>query len=96
MTVGESKQVTVAPEQDYGPINPQAIQKVPVEQIPEMARKVGKRIQGNNAQSRLVQARVAEVKEQVVLLDYNHPPAEKKLLFDITILDIKPASTSTP
>ena len=33
MKVGESKQVTVAPELGYGPINPQAIQEVPIDKI---------------------------------------------------------------
>jgi len=95
MKVGESKQVTVAPEQGYGPINPQAVQEVPIDKIPEEARKVGAQLQGKDAQGRMVQARVSEVKEQVVMLDYNHPLAGKTLLFDVKILDIK-AATSTP
>ena len=41
MKVGETKQVTVDPEQGYGAINPKAIQEVPIEKIPEEARKVG-------------------------------------------------------
>ncbi len=96
MIIGESKQVTVAPEQGYGPINTQALQEVPLEKIPEKARKVGAKIQGKDAQGRMVQARVAEVKEQIVVLDYNHPLAGKTLFFDVKILDIKPASTPEP
>ena len=96
MKVGESKHVTVAPEQGYSPINPQAMQEVPIEKLPEMARKVGERIQGKDAQGRMVQARVAEVKEQVVMLDYNHPLAGEKLFFDVKILAFTPASTSAP
>ena len=96
MKVGESKHVTVAPEQGYGDINPKAIQEVPLEKIPEDARKVGAQLQGKDAQGRMVQARVSEVKEQVVMLDYNHPLAGKKLFFDIKILDIQSASTPEP
>ena len=96
MKVGESKQVTVAPEQGYGPINPQAIQEVPIEKIPKEAQKVGAQLRGKDAQGRMVQARVSEVKEQVVMLDYNHPLAGKKLFFDIKILDIQSASTPEP
>jgi FKBP-type peptidyl-prolyl cis-trans isomerase 2 len=96
MKVGESKQVTVAPEQGYGPINPQAIQEVPIEKIPKEAQKVGAQLRGKDAQGRMVQARVSEVKEQVVLLDYNHPLAGKKLFFDVKILDIQTASTPQP
>ena len=96
MKVGESKQVTVAPEQGYGPINPQAMQEVPIDKIPEEARKIGAQLQGKDAQGRMVQARVSEVKEQVVMLDYNHPLAGKKLFFDVKILDIQAASTPAP
>jgi FKBP-type peptidyl-prolyl cis-trans isomerase 2 len=96
MKVGETKQVTVDPEQGYGPINPKAIQEVPIEKIPEEARKVGTQLQGKDAQGRMVQARVSEVKEQVVMLDYNHPLAGKKLFFDVTILDIQAANTPEP
>jgi len=94
MKVGESKQVTVDPEQGYGPVNPEAVQEVPIESIPPDARKVGVRLQGQDAQGRMVHPLVTEVKEQVVMLDFNHPLAGKKLYFDVKILDIQAASTS--
>ena len=40
MEIGESKQVTVAAEQGYGPINLKAVQEVSIEKIPEEARKL--------------------------------------------------------
>ena len=93
MKTGESKQVTVAPEQGYGLVNPQAIQEVPIDKIPPEARKVGMQLQGKDAQGRMVTPRVAEVKEQVVVLDFNHPLAGETLYFDVKILDIKAPST---
>ena len=96
MKVGESKQVTVDPEQGYGPINPQAVQEVPIDQIPPDARKVGVRLQGKDGQGRMMHPLITEVKEQVVMLDFNHPLAGKKLFFDVKILDIKAASASEP
>ena len=96
MKVGESKQVIVTPEEGYGPVNPQAIQEVPIEKIPKEGQKVGAQIRGKDAQGRMVQARVSEVKDQVVLLDYNHPLAGKKLFFDVKILDIQAPSPSEP
>ena len=94
MKTGESKQVTIAPENGYGPQNPQAIQEVPIDKIPPEARKVGATLQGKDAQGRMVHPRVTEVKEQVVVLDFNHPLAGKTLYFDVKILDIK--ATDTP
>jgi FKBP-type peptidyl-prolyl cis-trans isomerase SlyD len=96
MKVGESKQVTVEPELGYGPINPQAVQEVPIDKIPEEARKVGAQLKGKDGQGQMVQARVSEVKEQVVMLDYNHPLAGEKLFFDVKVLDIQAASTPEP
>jgi len=93
MKAGESKQVTVAPEQGYGEVNPQAIQEVPIDQIPPDARKVGVQLQGKDGQGRMVTPKVTEVKEQVVVLDFNHPLAGKTLYFDVKILDIQAPTT---
>jgi FKBP-type peptidyl-prolyl cis-trans isomerase SlyD len=96
MKVGESKQVTVAPELGYGPVNMHALQEVPLEKIPENARTIGATIKGKDAQGRIVQARVSKVNEHIVVLDYNHPLAGKTLFFDVKILDIQAASTPKP
>jgi FKBP-type peptidyl-prolyl cis-trans isomerase SlyD len=93
MKKGESKQVTVPPEQGYGPRDPQAVLEVPLDQIPPDARKVGTQLQGKNAQGRVVHPRVTEVKDQAVVLDFNHPLAGETLFFDVKILDIESAST---
>jgi FKBP-type peptidyl-prolyl cis-trans isomerase SlyD len=92
MKAGERKQVTVAPEQGYGKVDPQAIQEVPIDQIPPDARKVGVQLQGKDGQGRVVHPTVTEVKEQVVVLDFNHPLAGKTLYFDVKILDVKTAT----
>ncbi|MDR4484680.1 MAG: peptidylprolyl isomerase [Nitrospirales bacterium] len=92
MKTGESKQVTVAPEEGYGKVDPQAIQEVPIDQIPPDARKVGVQLQGKDGQGRVVHPTVTEIKEQVVVLDFNHPLAGKTLYFDVKILDVKTAT----
>lgn len=93
MKKGESKQVTVPPEQGYGQKDPKAILEVPIDQIPPEAREVGTQLQGKDPEGRMVHPRVAEVKEQVVVLDFNHPLAGETLYFDVKILDIQAAST---
>jgi FKBP-type peptidyl-prolyl cis-trans isomerase 2 len=93
MKAGESKRVTVAPEQGYGEVNPQALQEVPIDQIPPDARKVGAQLQGKDGEGRTVHPTVTEVKDEVVVLDFNHPLAGKTLYFDVKILDVQsPAS----
>lgn len=96
MKVGERKQITVATEQGYGSINPQAIHEVELEKIPEEARKVGAKLLAKDGQGRTLHPRVTEVKEQVAVLDFNHPLAGHTLLYDIKILDIQTATTPEP
>lgn len=96
MKIGDSKQVTIKPEDAYGSVNKDAVSEIKKDQIPQDSLKVGTVLQGQNPDGRVIIARVVEIKEDTVLLDYNHPLAGKTLHFDIKILDVqdapKPAS----
>ncbi len=94
MTQGESKQVTVTPQRGYGEVNPKALQEIPKDQIPTEAQKVGMQLQGKDASGRIVRPRVAEVKKDTVVLDFNHPLAGKTLFFDVKVLEIKAKSAA--
>lgn len=89
MAVGESKHITVSPEDGYGQVNPQAFQEVPKENIPADAMKVGTELIGRDAQGRVVRPRVSEIKEETVVLDFNHPLAGETLYFDVKILGVQ-------
>ncbi|MGE0472515.1 MAG: peptidylprolyl isomerase [Nitrospirales bacterium] len=93
MKKGDSKQVTVKPSEGYGEVDERGFQEIPLDQIPPDARKVGTQLQGKDPEGRVVRPTVKEVKEQVVVLDFNHPLAGKTLNFDITILDVKAGPT---
>ncbi len=45
-------------------------------------------LQGQSPEGAEVYARVAEIKEDTVILDHNHPLAGKTLHFDVKILEI--------
>jgi len=96
MKIGESKQVTVKPEDAYGSVNKDAVSEINKEQLPQDSLKVGAVLQGQNPEGQVIIARVVEIKKDTVLLDYNHPLAGKTLNFDVKILDVqdvpKPAS----
>ncbi len=96
MKAGESKQVTVAPGDAYGEVDERRIQEVPIEHIPPDARKPGIALQGKDPNGRMVRPIVKEVKEQVVVLDFNHPLAGKTLYFDVQVLDVQPGQPQTP
>jgi FKBP-type peptidyl-prolyl cis-trans isomerase SlyD len=89
MKVGESKQVTVQPEEGYGMVHNEAFLELEKEKIPDDARQVGVRVQGRTGDGQVVTARVAEIKDTTVVLDFNHPLAGKTLYFDVKILNIQ-------
>ncbi|MDX8411504.1 MAG: peptidylprolyl isomerase [Mariprofundaceae bacterium] len=92
MKVGESRQVTVKPEDGYGQINQNAIIEVSKDQIPEGALDAGAPpLQARDPSGRMINMRVVEVRENTVMLDANHPLAGKTLYFDVKILAIKVA-----
>jgi FKBP-type peptidyl-prolyl cis-trans isomerase SlyD len=93
MKVGESKQVTVQPEEGYGQVHNEAFLELDKEKIPNDARQVGARVQGRTGDGKMVTARVAEVKDGTVVLDFNHPLAGKTLYFVVKVLDIQAQST---
>jgi FKBP-type peptidyl-prolyl cis-trans isomerase SlyD len=88
MKKGERKHVVVAPTDGYGPIDPQAIREVKKELIPAAAQKVGAQLQAQAADGVTVFSIVKEIKEETVVLDFNHPLAGKTLHFDVTVLAI--------
>jgi FKBP-type peptidyl-prolyl cis-trans isomerase SlyD len=89
MKTGESKQVKVPPEEGYGTVDKEAFLEVAKDKIPPDAQTVGAQIQGQNASGQPVRARVAEVKDNTVVVDFNHPLAGKTLYFDIKVLNIQ-------
>jgi len=89
LAVGDTKEVTVAPADGYGEKDPEALQEVQKQLIPPDALVVGSRLQGKAPDGHMVYPQVAEIKDDTVVLDFNHPLAGKTLHFDVKILDIK-------
>ena len=87
--VDARKAITLPPEQGYGVVNPQAIQPVPIDAVPADARQVGTQLLVQGPGERQLPARVREVNEKEVVLDFNHPLAGETLHFDIRILEVK-------
>ena len=83
--VRERVKVKIAPEQAYGLSDEKNMQEVPLDKIPEDARKVGTLLSAQGFDGPI---RVAEVRPDVVVLDFNHPLAGKALTFDVLVLSI--------
>lgn len=87
--VGETVEISIDPKDGYGERSEEAFQEVNKSQVPEEAQKVDIVLQGRDEKGGVVNARVAEVREETVLLDFNHPLAGKTLQFSVKILDIQ-------
>jgi FKBP-type peptidyl-prolyl cis-trans isomerase SlyD len=87
LTVGQAKHVVVAPSDGFGDRNPNAIQEIPKGKVPKDIQ-VGTRLRGKDSAGRDVRPIVREVKDDTVLLDFNHPLAGKTLIFDLKVVNM--------
>jgi len=94
MAAGEKKQFTVPPGEGYGNIDSKAFQEVDKKMVPPDSVKVGAELQGKTADGRTVYPRISEVRNETVVLDFNHPLAGKTLHFDVQVLDVAQASSA--
>jgi FKBP-type peptidyl-prolyl cis-trans isomerase 2 len=91
LPAGAEKKVTVKSEDAYGPVDPNAFREVPKEQVPADSLKVGMTLYAENNEGEKFPVRVHEIKDKTVVMNMNHPLAGKTLVFDVKILDVKPA-----
>jgi FKBP-type peptidyl-prolyl cis-trans isomerase 2 len=87
-SIGEKVSVTVAPEQAYGPIREDLLVEVPTDKMPGPV-EVGQLLQADGGDGGVVQVIVKEVKEDVIIIDGNHPLAGQDLVFDIEVVSIQ-------
>ena len=89
MSVGEKKTITIAPADAYGEKNEDAIIEFPKSNIPsDMKLQPGMKLQLRNEAGHPIPVTVAEVKDDIVILDANHELAGKELIFDIELVEI--------
>ena len=88
--VGDSKVITVQAQEAYGLPDRQAFKEVDKASLPKEAElKVGTPIRVGTPEGKSFIARISEVKDKTVILDFNHPLAGKTLEFNIKIVSIK-------
>jgi FKBP-type peptidyl-prolyl cis-trans isomerase 2 len=87
--VGDTKAVRLTAEQGYGAIDPEAYREVDLEVVPEGSRGVGSEMIARNPEGQETPIRVHEVREQSIVLDFNHPLAGQALNFDIKVVAIE-------
>jgi len=89
MATGDKKTVDVPCGDAYGEHNPDATQAVPRDQVPDdIPLEIGTQLQLQTPQGQAVPVVVAEVTEEHIVLDANHPLAGKDLTFAIELVEI--------
>lgn len=91
LKAGDKKKIMVSPQDGYGELDPSRTHQVPLDRIPEKARKVGAQLQGMGPDGQMRFAKVTAVGETNATIDTNHPLAGKELTFDVTILKVEDA-----
>jgi len=94
MALNEKKVFTIPPEDAYGTKKPNLKQIVPRASVPpQMDPQVGMMIGLMTPQGERVPARIAQVDDQQITLDLNHPLAGEALTFEIEVVGISDTPT---
>ena len=92
MSIGEKGDVLVKAADAYGEYNQEAQQEVPKDQFAGIDLEIGMSLYGQGEDGGTVQVIVKEIRDENVLIDFNHPLAGKDLMFSVTINNVRDAS----
>ncbi len=92
MKIGDTKTITVPAAEGYGEIDPQAFQEVPREQFEGIDLQKGMTLYGQGEGGQTIQVRVVNFDDEKVKIDFNHPLAGKDLVFDVKVVEARPAT----
>lgn len=89
---GDKKTVEVSVDEGYGERMDDAVQDVPKEQFPsDLDIHEGQQLVAQGPQGPIM-VTVKEIKDESVLVDFNHPLAGKDLVFDVEVVEVRDAS----
>ncbi len=89
MTVGDTKTVTLTPDQAYGDVNPEASTTFPKSGFPDGLDLVeGMPVPLKTPDGRTLIGRLTEQHEETVTIDLNHPLAGQTLQFEIELVEV--------
>jgi peptidylprolyl isomerase len=94
MKIGDKKKFTIPKTEAYGDPNPELVQVIPLDKVPEHIKsqlKVGGFLVMQSPVGQQIPAKVVKLDKVSVSLDMNHPLAGQDLTFDIKLVDINNA-----
>ena len=97
MELNEKKTFSLNPEDAYGNRIESYMHAIPRKEVPaEMELEEGIFIGIKTPDGKQIPARIAEFDEDKVVLDLNHPLADKVLTFEVEVVGISDSATQTP
>jgi peptidylprolyl isomerase len=89
MAVGESKTIRILADEAYGQRDPERVLKIERSQFPPHVNpEIGQQLQLRDPGGHVIMVVVAEVGDELVTLDGNHPLAGQDLNFDLQLVQI--------
>jgi peptidylprolyl isomerase len=89
MKPGEKRTINIPVEEAYGPVQEDMYMEFPINQFPaDLKPEVGMSLNMSNADGQTMPVVIAEVLDEVVVLDANHPLAGEPLIFDLELVEI--------
>ncbi len=94
MALNEKKKFTISPENAYGQKSDKLMQSIPRSEVPpDMELELGMIIGLQTQDGQRVPARIAQMDENQIVLDLNHPLAGESLTFEIEVVGISSTAT---
>jgi FKBP-type peptidyl-prolyl cis-trans isomerase 2 len=90
MTAGESKTITLSPENGFGQHHESLVMKVPRKSFnPDFTPEIGARVAIDFSDDKHLVGTILESTDEILTIDFNHPLAGKTVLFTFTVISIK-------
>jgi len=91
--VGDTVEVSLTPEEGFGPHDPELTYTDSIDNVPEEFRHVGAEVEMMNDQGDSKTFVVTHIEDGKLTVDGNHPMAGKVITFRIKVTEIRDAST---
>ena len=92
LSIGEEKNIILNKNEGVGEYDNNLLQNIPIEQFAGIELKEGMELFGENEEGETARVIVKEIKDDEVIVDFNHPYAGRDLDFFVKIVDIRDAN----
>ena len=94
MQVGEKKTIEIKSDDAYGPVDPNRVVEFPKTNFPKgLTPEIGMQLNMTAETGEEIPVVITDIKEEVVVLDANHPLAGRTLIFDVEVVEISGGSS---